>query len=232
MRILALGAHPDDVEVQCAGTLALCAQRGDVVVIATSCNGNRDNPDIAPDDMAAIRLAEGQAAARIIGAEYVCLGFSDEGLFEGEATSLRYVDLIRRTQPDLIITHAPNDYHPDHQATSALAFSASVMATVTHIQTAYPPHSLRPPIYYMDNLSGVGFEPDEFVDISPVIEIKKQMLTKHTSQFVVFERLGKDLLDWMVTAARYRGYQCGVAYAEGFRKLNTVPRLRPYRLLP
>jgi len=232
MRVLGVGAHPDDLEILCGGTLALYARRGDTVIMGTACTGDRDDPDISPAEMARLREAEARTAASLIGATYVCLGLSDETVFPTEANCLRFVDLIRVARPDLIITHAPDDYHMDHRNTSELTFWASTMATVAHIQTAHPPAPVRPPIYYMDTVAGIGFLPTEYVDISEVIEIKKEMLAQHRSQFRVFERSGIDLMDQMLTVARFRGYQCEVPYAEGFRRLDVHRRIPTRRLLP
>jgi len=232
MRILAVGAHPDDVELLCGGTLALYARRGDAVVMAAACTGDRDDPEIPPEEMAQIRRAEATAAAAVIGAEYICLGFSDETVFPTEESCLRFVDLIRQARPDLIITHGPGDYHVDHQNTGQLTFWASTLATVAHIHTAYPPAPLRPPIYHMDNVAGINFLPTEYVDISQVIELKREMLGQHRSQFRVFERTGVDLMDQMLTMSRFRGHQCDAAYAEGFRRLDIHRRIPSRRLLP
>lgn len=232
MRILAVGAHPDDLEMLCGGTLALYARCVDTVIMATACTGDRDDPDISPEEMARIRRAEATAAAAVIGAQYLCLGFSDESVFPSEENCLRFVDLIRQARPDLIITHGPDDYHMDHRNTGQLTFWASTLATVAHIHTAYSPAPVRPPIYHMDNVAGINFLPTEYVDISEVIELKKEMLSKHQSQFRVFERTGTDLMDQMLTMSRFRGYQCGVASAEGFRRLGIYPRIPTRRLLP
>jgi LmbE family N-acetylglucosaminyl deacetylase len=232
MRILAVGAHPDDLEILCGGTLALCARRGDEVVMASACTGDRDDPGTAPRQMAALRDAEARAAAALIGAKYLCLGFSDETVFPTEENCLRFMDLIRQARPELIITHGPDDYHVDHIHTGQLIFWASTLATVTHIRSEHPPAPLRPPIYHMDNVAGIDFLPSEYVDISEVIDIKKEMLSQHRSQVLVFECTGLDLIDQMTTIARLRGYQSGAAYAEGFRRMDIHRRVPAQRLLP
>jgi LmbE family N-acetylglucosaminyl deacetylase len=232
MRVLGVGAHPDDLEMLCGGTLALYARRGDTVIMASACTGDRDDPAIPPQEMARIRDAEARAAASVIGAQYLCLGFSDETVFPSEENCLRFVDLIRQARPDLIITHGPGDYHIDHLNTGQLTFWASTLATVTHIRTAHPPAPVRPPIYHMDNVACIGFLPTEYVDISDVIAQKKDMLSQHRSQIHVFGDTGLDLLDQMLTMSRLRGYQCEAAYAEGFRRLDIHRRIPVQRLLP
>jgi len=232
MRVLGVGAHPDDLELLCGGTLALFARRGDTVIMASVCTGDRDDPSIMPEEMARIREAEALAASQVIGAQFLCLGFSDETVFPTEENCLRFVDLIRQARPDLIITHGPGDYHVDHLNTGQLTFWASTLATVTHIHTDHPAAPVRPPIYHMDNVACISFLPTEYVDISDVIELKKEMLRQHHSQFAVFRRSGLDLMDQMLTMSRLRGYQCEAAYAEGFRRADIHRRIPARRLLP
>ena len=89
------------------------------------------------------------------------------------------------------------------------------------------------PIYYMDNLGGVNFLPTEYVDISDTIELKIQALQCHESQIKwMLEHDHIDFCDFVRTCSKFRGYQCGVAYAEGFRMCMTWPRIPTKRLLP
>jgi LmbE family N-acetylglucosaminyl deacetylase len=146
------------------------------------------------------------------------------------------VEVMRACRPDLVITHCPNDYMSDHNNTSRLVFEASFWAGSRHFEgvPGGAPHcDLRPPLYYMDTVGGIGFVPQEYVDISGVIETKTAMLSRHRSQLEYMKkRDGLDFLDCMKTAARYRGYQCGVPYAEGFIPERVYPSISPRRLLP
>ena len=88
-------------------------------------------------------------------------------------------------------------------------------------------------LFYMDTVGGIGFAPEEYVDISAVIDVKIEMLSQHKSQIEFMrERDGFDLVDYVRTSAKYRGYQCGVRYAEGFVPERVYPSLRPRRILP
>jgi N-acetylglucosamine malate deacetylase 1 len=142
--------------------------------------------------------------------------------------------VIRRLQPDIILTHPPEDYMKDHVEVSKLVFDASFSASVPH----FPPGNTDPaakitPIYYMDTVAGVNFLPTEYVDISETVEIKLAALNCHESQVKwMYDHDGIDFLDFVRTSARYRGLQCGAAYAEGFKPCLTWPRLSPKRLLP
>src|SRR5947208_2378404 len=105
MRILAVGAHPDDIKFQCSGTLAKYAQRGDKVFIAISTNGEAGSVDAPKEVTARTREQEARSSAAIIGAEFIWMGYHDEFLFENEEVRLRYIELVRQTRPDVVITH-------------------------------------------------------------------------------------------------------------------------------
>jgi LmbE family N-acetylglucosaminyl deacetylase len=143
------------------------------------------------------------------------------------------VDLIRRVQPDVILTHAPEDYMKDHVEVSKLVFDASFSASIPHYLTPTPGVAKITPLYYMDTLAGVNFIPTEYVDVSETIEIKLQALNCHESQIKwMRDHDGIDFLDFVRTVAKFRGLQCGAAYAEGFKQCLTWPRLAANRLLP
>ena len=123
MRILAIVAHPDDAELLCAGTLALCAQRGDEVFIAIATNGNvgTGDPTVTSEQIATIRHQEAKDSCAIIGAKLIWMNFDDEWLFNNEESRTRFIDAIREARPDVLIIHDPNDYHPDHRTAGEIA---------------------------------------------------------------------------------------------------------------
>ena len=236
MRVLAVGAHPDDLEIQCAGTLARYRQAGHDVVMAHVCNGDCGHFYIPAEELAAIRQEEAAAAAAVIGAEVAAVNIGDGDVqAEDEQARQRVVDLVRQAQPDVIITHAPDDYMPDHVAVSKLVFFASFLASVPQWRTGMdlPHYELVPPVYYMDTMAGVNFVPDDYVDITATFAAKLQMFSCHQSQLTwLKEHDGMDMLDFITVMARGRGLQCGVRYAEGFRRLRAWPRQTTTRLLP
>src|SRR4051794_3380212 len=120
MNILAIGAHPDDVELNCAGTLARYAQLGHKISIAVFTSGNMGDLRVPPEELARKRKGEAEASAAIIGATLLWPAVDDEHVFPNEAQRSLMIDLLRRADPDVIITHAPNDYHPDHRYVSQL----------------------------------------------------------------------------------------------------------------
>ena len=236
MNVLAVGANPDDVEFLCAGTLAIFARRGDRVSIAYLTKGDKGSSRLSPQEIAGIRQQEAQSAAAVIGAELHALGLPDGEVVVSLELRRRVVEVIRAARPDMIITHHPHDYMSDHNCTSRLVFDASFWAGSRHFEgdPGGQPHcDRRPPLYYMDTVGGIGFIPQEYVDITEVMEVKTAMLSQHKSQIrYMKERDGLDFLDCMSTAARYRGFQCGVAYAEGFIPERIYPSLATRRLLP
>jgi LmbE family N-acetylglucosaminyl deacetylase len=233
MRILAVGAHPDDIEILCAGTLAKYAKRGDHVTLAVATNGEVGSPTLPKEEIAAIRKKEAAAAAAVIGADFIWMGFPDEFLFANEQTRLAFLDVVRQARPDVILSHAPTDYHPDHRVTGGTLWDIRVMTTVPNIKTPHPPCEKIPEIFYMDTLAGIEFAPQHYVDISETFELKKQMLACHKSQSIWLEnQYGMSYLDFVEIVARFRGVQCGVRYAEGFQSSPTWPKWSKPVLLP
>ncbi|MFQ6130546.1 MAG: PIG-L deacetylase family protein [Armatimonadota bacterium] len=233
MRVLAVGAHPDDVEILCAGTLAKCAARGDEVHIAVATDGAAGHKVILPPELAEIRRREATAAAQLIGAQINFLAEPDELLFEDERTRLKMIDALRVADPDLIITHGPEDYHPDHLTCSRLVFGASFVSSVPNIKTEHAAQEKIGALYYMDTVAGAGFLPEEYVDITDTFVQKREMLSQHESQLTwLKEHDDIDILEFVETVARFRGLQCGVQYAEGFRAAHIWPRQKAERLLP
>jgi LmbE family N-acetylglucosaminyl deacetylase len=235
MNILAIGAHPDDIEILCAGTLALYAAQGHNVVMAPFTCGDMGDLKIPPPELARIRRGESEAAALLIGATLLWPGVMDEHVFANEAQRRLMIDLLREADPDVIFTHSPDDYHPDHRYVSQLVFDSYFQKGLPHI-----PGQSRPPcrfggtqIYYMDNIAGIGFHPTEYVNITSVIETKRRMLRSHKSQFsAISELASRDIEQVMEIQARFRGLAGDCAFAEAFRRLESWQRGLSRRLLP
>lgn len=234
MRVLAIGTHPDDVEIACSGTLAKCVKRGDEVTVCHVSSGNLGHVVIPPDELRVIRAEEARRAGALAGIKVVCAGFDDLEIFDGNKQSRdKIVDIIKEVDPDFIITHNPDDYMPDHTAVSRLVFDASFTATLPNYSSKRAGAARLVPIYYMDTLAGVNFQPTEYVDITEEIDLKIRMLECHESQLVwMREHDGIDFADMVRTCSRYRGYQCGADYAEGFRPCQVYLKGTTKRLLP
>ena len=233
MNVLAIGCHPDDIEINCAGTLAKCVKRGDNVTVCHVCNGNLGHIIIQPDELAEIRKNEAKKAGALAGIKVVTCDIADLLAYETKEQVDKVVDIIREAQPDFIITHAPNDYMPDHVAVSKLVFNASFAASVPHYISNVMTPSKVTPIFYMDNLGGNEFLPTEYVDITDEIDLKLEMLECHESQLKwMREHDNIDFADMVRTISKYRGYQCCATYAEAFSQCMVYPKPTTKRMLP
>ncbi len=232
--VLVISCHPDDMEVACAGTLLKCKARGDRVVVCHLSSGNLGHEIIAPDELRIMRANEAKRSADIGGFEIMYGGFNDLDIYDNNKESRdKVVEIIKKVDPDFIITHSPNDYMPDHTATSRLVFDASFAATLPNYHTQTKNKAKLVPIYYMDSVAGVNFNPTEYVDVSEFIDKKIEMLNCHESQIVwMRDHDNIDFPDMVKTCCRYRGIQCGADYAEGFTQCQVYLKGTTKRLLP
>ena len=194
MNILAIGAHPDDIETSCGGTLAKYAKAGHKVFTATATNGNVGSSTLSMEEIAAIRKEEARRAAAHIGAEYICLDYDDEMFFEDKTARLDFINLVRYCKADVILTHNPHDYNPDHELTSKIINDIAVMIPVEKIKTKAPAYDKIPIIVYFEPVNGLGFVPTEYVDITDTIDIKRAMCREHKSQISWMQDNYKDTM--------------------------------------
>lgn len=234
MNVLAITCHPDDMEIECAGTLLKCKERGDNVTVCHVANGNMGHMVITPEELGALRIQEAQDSAKIAGFKVITLNIGDLRVYESSVEQMNaVVRVIREAQPDFIITHSPRDYMVDHRAVSKLVFDASFVASVPHYEPQLGKASQVTPIYYMDTSGSFQFDPTEFVDITPYIETKIEMLKCHRSQYVwLMEHDNNDVEREARIKSGFRGIQCGVDYAEAFEQEYAGHKVLPRRLLP
>jgi N-acetylglucosamine malate deacetylase 1 len=229
IRVLALHAHPDDVEFQCAGALALLREVGCEMTIATMTPGDCGSAEHGPEEIAQIRRSEARAAAALIGAEYLCLEFRDLEVFNDDPSRRRVTEAIRRTRPNLILTAPPIDYLCDHEETSLLVRDACFGAPIPNYKTRQwepaPPLEKIPYLYFVDALGGADragqrLPVDFHIDISRVFETKRQMLACHASQrnWLLRQHGIDEYLRVQADWGAQRGAEIGVAYAEAFRQ--------------
>ncbi|MGH9720080.1 MAG: PIG-L deacetylase family protein [Bryobacteraceae bacterium] len=233
-RILAIHAHPDDVEILAGGTLALLADAGHHLTIVTMTPGDCGSAELGSEEIARVRRGEAAAAARRIGAEYFCAEFRDLTIFSDERSRRRVVEVLRRARPELVLTSSPIDYMCDHEATSALVVDACFAAPARNYWTgaieAAPPLGAIPHLYYMDPIGGLDreerpVEPDFFVDVERVFTLKREMLAEHASQrqWLLKHHGMDDYLETMDRWTRAIGERAGVKMAEGFRRYKGHP---------
>jgi N-acetylglucosamine malate deacetylase 1 len=234
IRVLALHAHPDDVEFQCAGTLILLREAGCEVVIATMTPGDCGSAEHDSEAISAIRREEAKGAASLIGAEYVCLEFRDLAIFNDDEARRRVTEALRRIQPAIILTAPPSDYIADHEMTSLLVrdacFAASCPNYTTRQWEPAPPLAKIPHLYFVHPIEGRDRDgrpvPVDFrVDVSRVFATKREMLACHASQRGwLLRQHGID--EYLAMQERWGGAvgaEIGVGQAEGFRQYRGHP---------
>ena len=226
-RILAVMAHPDDCELVCAGTLARASHDGAAIAVCVMCQGDKGVPAAsAARGLAVQRRDETQAAADVLGAQLFWFASADGELFDTLDNRRKLIEIYRQFAPTLVIGHAPEDYHPDHQAASSLAQAVSWFASSRGHVTDSKATDAPPAIWFADTINMMGFAPGFYVDVSEQVSVKKQMLNCHRSQL---ERAGdKDfapLMDLMLRQCQARGAQAGVQAAETFRSYQAFKRV-------
>lgn len=233
-RVLAIHAHPDDIEIQCAGTLLRLKELGWSIVMATMTPGDCGSADLSPEEISDIRRNEALKSAELIGAEYSCLEFRDLSIVVDNESRRKVTEVIRRVRPDVVLTAPPMDYMSDHEMTSRLVrdacFNASCPNYVTHQWDPAPPTLSIPYLYYVDAIEGIDYyaqpQPIDFVvDISTTFATKLQMLACHASQREWLRRQhGLDeYLDGCRRWSAARGSLIGATYGEAFRQHRGHP---------
>lgn len=223
-RVLAVYAHPDDPEVSCAGTLARWAAAGSEVhlVIATRGEKGSSDPDADPEVVASRRATEADAAARVMGlASHELLGYPDGEMTNSVELRGQLVERIRRLRPDVVVGPDPtavffgSSYvnHHDHREMgfALLDACAPAAASPLYFPEAGPAHHVGA-VY----LSGT-LEPDTWVEITDVLEVKVAALLCHRSQVGDDADLAAEVVRRRAASA---GSQGGVAFAETFRVLR------------
>ena len=164
MRVLAVGCHPDDLELHTFGTLIRFVQRGDDVFVCGVANGSGGSMTLGPRESAELRKKEAAKAAKVIGAkEYFNLDIDDLHVDARDREQIdKVVDIIRLTKPDIIITHAPGDYMRDHNDVNKLVFDASFVSSIPNYETKYPVHSIVPPLFFIRYTPGECGRTDSF----------------------------------------------------------------------
>ena len=221
--IMAIGAHHDDNEIF-AGTLNRHREDGWDIVSVVLTDGRYIDGKAAQEHVP-IRENESRAAAKLLEMTCVFLHFAEGNLQPTDAARLALVRTVREYAPTIVITHPPRDYHIDHMSTSSLAHAAVLIAASACVLPEVAA-CRRPKLFYTDAWF-VPFEPDEYVDVSDLIELKAAALACHKSQLPGEARTENDMIELAIQQSRTRGIEAGVRYAEAFRR---VPLLGSVRL--
>ena len=234
MNILAICAHPDDIEVNCAGTLLKYRQQGHNIYIALTTSGNTGS-NLIPSkaQTAATREAEMLKSAAYLDAQVRFLRFDDEGLQDTPTTRRAVLTAIRWANPDIIFTNALSDGSTDHAKTAELVTRVILSVGGRHHNADLPPIDKKPQVFFFSTGGSIEWYPRAYVDVTDVMETKKKMLYCHESQYKWMQTFGVgDFADSMMDNCRILGNQAGCKYAEGFVALNFPGYRGDYRLLP
>ncbi len=184
IRVIAIGAHPDDCDIKAGGLAAKYVAAGHMVKFVSVTNGDAGHHTEGGGMLAARRRAEAEESGRRLGIKYVVLDNHDGELLPSLDVRLQVIREIREWNADVVIAPRPNDYHPDHRYTGILVQDASYMVTVPNIASDTPALRKNPLfIYFSDRFDRPqSFRPDIIVSIDDVINKKYAALDAHTSQ--------------------------------------------------
>ncbi|MFT5941787.1 MAG: LmbE family N-acetylglucosaminyl deacetylase [Sediminicola sp.] len=185
LNIIVFGAHPDDCDNKMGGTAALFAQMGHRVKFVSITNGDAGHYEKGGGNLAKIRRKEAQESAKRLGIEYTVLDNHDGELFPTIEVRHQVIREIRNWDADVVLTHRPVDYHPDHRYTGVLVQDAAYLVIVPNVTPDTPPLQKNPVFLYLqDHFQKPNeFKADIAVDITSVFDQKMDGLDAHTSQF-------------------------------------------------
>ena len=205
MNILAIGAHPDDIEFGCGGTLLRYSQAGHAVFLFVLTDGSYGGN-------AQTRVQEQTEAAKFLGARELFWGqLQDTEVIGDRPLILKIEDVIRTVSPDVVFLNYPEDVHQDHRALAKAGMSA----------TRY----IKEVLFY-EVPTTQHFEPDIFVNIESVLNEKFKLLQLHTSQVDKTRVQNLTIIESVQSCANFRGFQGRVKYAEGFKALRLLREIR------
>jgi LmbE family N-acetylglucosaminyl deacetylase len=192
MRVLAIGAHPDDIELGCGGTLAAHRDAGHSVAMLVMTIGERG------PQLRCTRMTEQRDASDVLGAELYWGGLPDCDVDAGSRTVAVIEDVLAEVRPDIVYTHAPEDSHQDHRAVSLASMSACRRLSR---------------LCFYEGPTTLSFDPVVFVDVSATMPAKLASLRAHVSQVL---KNGLVDLEAIEALARHRGFQGRIRQAEAF----------------
>jgi N-acetylglucosamine malate deacetylase 1 len=233
-RVLAVGAHPDDVEIMSSGTLLALQRLGHEIHVASLTLGDCGSIELSPSEIRHIRHREAMRACEVLDAAYHHAGFDDLCIFNDDNSNRRVTSLLREVDPWIVITHSPNDYMSDHEMTSLLVRNACFYASIPNYETKAGVGGCTlniPYLYYAQPMEGIDIFgkkviPQFYVDISGLMPQKVEMLACHESQrnwlrahhgmdeYIESMRRFNDSLGQRASAVSGRR----ITYAEAFRQ--------------
>ena len=185
LRLLILGAHPDDAEYHSGGLACIYRSLGHTVKMVSVTDGGAGHHRLTREELVPLRRIEAGRSGETIGAEYVTWNNPDGSLLPTLDVREQIIREIRRFQPDILLTHRPCDYHPDHRAVGQAVQDASYMVTVPLVCPDVPALRSDPLVLYMpDRFTRPNpLRGDIIVDVGEHVETVTRMLACHHSQF-------------------------------------------------
>ncbi len=222
--VVSVHAHPDDTEAWNAGTLKLLKDKGYKIVIVTLTAGGMGGIGSTEDRTIALRKEEARKAAAVLDADYICLGGRDGYLFDTVEYRLDITRIIRDFKAGIVMTHLPMDYHVDHRTTCNIVEAATIVTTLPNVPVQEPPLDITPLLYHTapltltDPIGAPIVPPHFFVDVSSVMDTKREMLQYHESQRELMRVMHKmdDFFGVVYQGNKDYGAMVGVDYAEVF----------------
>ncbi len=231
--VLAVFAHPDDIEFLCAGTLLHLAEQDCSLHVATLTAGDCGSAKLSAAAISKVRRSEARESARKLGAGYTCLEERDLLIFYDRRTLAKVTALVRRVRPTLVFTHSPTDYMVDHETTSRLVETACFGSSAKNFKAGDRKKGGRnvratpsiPHLYYAEpfggrDILGNAVPSSLWVNTTEVIGRQLELLACHKSQrqWLLVQQGIDDYLNFLRRRAEERGRQAGTAFAEGFRQ--------------
>jgi LmbE family N-acetylglucosaminyl deacetylase len=238
-KILAVGAHPDDVEIMCSGTLFLLKAAGFEIHVVSLTPGDCGSAVHTAEETSRIRLEEAKNACEVLGAIYHYGGFKDLCIYNDDSSNRQITRLVREIDPWLVITHSPQDYMSDHETTSLLVRNACFNAPIPNYRTTTPAGaetaanhtSAIPGLFYASPIEGTDIfgqkiRPQFYVDVSRTMQSKIRMLACHESQreWLRSHNGIDEYIESVLASNRLLGQRAAqlagkpISYAESFRQ--------------
>jgi len=210
VKVVVIGAHPDDPETIFGGTMALLAKAGHDVVSAYLTRGEAGIDGKSHEEAAGIRTAELKEACRILNVRYELLGQIDGSCEINGAQYAHMHAFLKKENPDMVFTHWPIDTHRDHRVCSSLVLDAWY-----HLERKFD-------LYYGEAMTGIqsqNFYPTDYVDITSVIDQKHDACFAHRSQ-----KIEEEYMNYRGPMEVFRGMEYNCGYAEAFVRHFQKPK--------
>ncbi len=222
--VVSIQAHPDDSEAWNAGTLKLLKEKGYHIIIATMTAGGMGGIGSNEAKTIEIRLEEAAKAAAVLDAEYYCFEGRDGYLFDTAEMRRRVTSVLRQVNAGIVMTHLPMDYHPDHRVACNIVEAATIVTTLPNVPIQEKPLDVTPLLYHTapmtltDPIGSPIAPPHFFVDVSSVMDTKREMLQHHHSQKELMKVMHKmdNFFEVVYQGNKDYGSMVGVDYAEVF----------------